>query len=111
MSLIQLHCHGDALEHIQKGIDRLSAYRLPGKVSWPGTDEVILECLAQNIKVCDQLIGLWSCEVILTFVTLAAQTTPATNAMSATNHFRCCLSLWQLSSILLIYSNSERLPW
>ena len=54
-ALAKLHCHGDALEKAKEGLKLLPDYHLPVSLTWPGTNEVLTEALAQNVEVRWQL--------------------------------------------------------
>ena len=54
-ALAKLHRHGDALEKAKEGLKLLPSYHLPVSLTWPGTNEVLTEALAQNVEVRGQL--------------------------------------------------------
>ena len=50
-ALAQLHRHFEALEKAKEGLELLPSYHLPVSLTWPGTDEILAEALAQNVEV------------------------------------------------------------
>ena len=50
-ALAKLHRHGDALDKAREGLKLLRNYHLPVSLTWPGTNEVLTEALAQNVEV------------------------------------------------------------
>lgn len=50
--LSHLACrHKEARAEVEKGLELLSEYRRLPAIKWPGTNDLITECLPQNIEV------------------------------------------------------------
>ena len=48
---IQLHRHSEALSVVRRGLDMVASYRPSVNMTWPGVDELMQDCLPQNIEV------------------------------------------------------------
>ena len=49
--LCPCHRHNEARTEVEKGLELLSEYRRLPPIKWPGTKDVITECLPANIEV------------------------------------------------------------
>ena len=43
--------HSEALSVVRRGLDMVTSYRPSVNMTWPGVDELMQDCLPQNIEV------------------------------------------------------------
>ena len=49
--------HSEALNVVRRGLDMVASYRPSVNMTWPGVDELMQDCLPQNVEVSNKWEG------------------------------------------------------